>query len=508
MANEIENALNLSSDRKFSEVKCFMEFKDNKIILYFGEQIKSFLNFHEMYEFLAVEHKRFHVYTNDLDLILKLYFGYDKKKYRIKVLKNGRRIYGINLLNIVSFKDMKYKYGSNNFSAAAAMKMINEDKNDIKSSFTSNLGRLIDVDKIKEKFKPISKDLRLKMINESSCGAIILANVGKEFKEVYCYDVCSAYIACLLEGNMPSRFIKVNKKLKGQEYFGKITIKGLKAKNPQMLTLYSSKKQEGKNISLVGHRILAAEEYSFYCFFDEKWIIDQYYTYDKLEIDYNNLYEIKFEKLPLKMIKSIRQLYDDKLTAKGRIDYDAYKQIVNRIYGFFLTKVERDYGRDSRDYKIPYQIGLWLIHRQRLFIAALIAAVGINHVVSAHTDGVKFDCNADEIVEKINLSRGRIYKDVGQWKKEEVLDRCFYFSNTVAKYEINGKIGMKHGGIPQEDVDDFLFEKKYDDINGNEDFYKTTSREIICEKDKTYIKKTKVLSNFLLLEEGEIIENL
>lgn len=502
MAQEIQKALALKNERKFSDTKCFMEFKEERIHLYIGKELHIFPNFHDMYEFLAATHKRYHVYTNEFDLILKFYCGYNKEKYKIRALSFGNKIYGLNILNVVSFKDMKYRYGSNNFTAAAAIEIISKDENNLRSSFTSNLGRLIDADLIKEKFKPINKDLRLKMINESSSGAIILTQTGKEFKDVHCYDVCSAYLACLLEGNMPSRFIKTNKRIKGQEYFGKVKIKGLKAKNPQMLTLYRSKKMEGTDVALIGRRIIAATEYSFYCFLNEKWIIDQYYTYDSFEIDYENLWQIEFEKLPLKTIKAIRQLYDKKLAAKGQIDYDGFKQIVNRIYGFFITKIERDYGQDARDYKIPYQIGLWIIHRQRLFMSALIAAVGIDHVVSAHTDGVKFDCNADEIVDKVNMSRGEIYKDVGQWKKEEVFDRCYYFSNTVGKYEVNGIVGMKHGGIPKADIDEFLEERAYEDVNGSEDFYKTIARKIICQKDRTYIEKEKTLSNFLIESEG------
>lgn len=506
MRAEVEKALSLAAPRHFSETKCFIEFKNEKVILYMGKEPFEFNNLSDMHEFLAAKHKRFHVYTNELDLILKLYYKYDRKKYKIEPLVNGKKIYGLNVLNVVSYKDMKYRYGSNNFSAAAAVEIIGKDENHIKSSFTSNLGRLIDAESMREKFKPIPKSLRLKMMEESSSGAIILANIGKEFTNVHCYDVCSAYIGCLLEGNMPSRFLKTSQMIRGQQYFGKVIIKGLKAKNPQMLTLYVSKKKEGKNISLVGHRIIAAEEYRFYCFLNEKWIIDQYYTYDSFEVDYDQLWLIKFEKLPLSTIKAIRRLYDNKLNAKGQIDYDAYKQIVNRIYGFFLTKVEREGESVARDYKIPYQIGLWIIHRQRLFMTSLIAAVGLNHVVSAHTDGVKFDCDADEIVNKINQARGEIYKDVGQWKKEDTLDRCFYFSNTVGKYQIGDKIGMKHGGVPLADVEEFLEGKTYDEINDSEEFLRTIGREIVCEENRTYIIKHKQRTSFLVVADANTQE--
>lgn len=503
MREELAKALSLKTDRKFSKTRCFIEFKDEQVNLYMGRELHSFPNLHEMYEFLAKKHMRFYIFTNDLDMFIALYKDYPKKKYRIDLLKVGGRVFGLNVANIVSFRDMKYKYGSNRFSTDAALEIINKDTTDIRTSFTSNLGRLIEIDAVKEKFQPITKSLRQTMINEVPKGAIILAQTAKEFYNVHCYDVCSAYLACLLEGNMPSKFIKTKALMRNKQHFGKVTIKGLRAKNPKLLTLYITDKREGKNIATTGSRVIAAEEYSFFCFLNEKWIIDQFYTYDSFTIDYDNLYFIEFEKLPLKTIKAIRRLYDDKLNAKGQIDYDGFKQIVNRIYGFFITKRIKKNGEvDARDYTIPYQIGIWIIHRQRVFMATLIAAVGIEHLVSAHTDGVKFNINADDIVEKINLKRGVLYKDVGQWKKEGVFDKCFYFSNTVAKYQEGELIGMKHGGIPEEDVDEFLIEKTYDDINGNEDFYITINKEIVCEESRTYIQKNQRLANFLLINEG------
>ena len=505
--NEIEKALALKGKRKLSEEKCFLEFKENKAILYINKKENQFKNLHEMYEFLAKKHKRFIIYTNNFNTIFNFYSQFYKswEEKKIKLVSTGARIYGLDLFNFISYRDMKYKFGSNSFTCAAALEIIEKNDENRKTSFTSNLGRLIEIDAVKEKFKPIPKYLRQIMINETPKGAIILSRPNVEFTNVHCYDVCSAYIACLLEGNMPSKFIKTTHRIKGKAYFGKIKLINLRAKNPQMLTLYSSKKQEGDNIVIVGSRILAAAQYSFYLFFDEINIINQFYTYDKLEIDYDNLYEIKFEKLPLKTIKAIRRLYDDKLNAKNSLDYDGFKQIVNRIYGFFITK--RQIGEDdfdARDYTVPYQIGVWIISRQRLFMCCLINSVGLSHVVSAHTDGIKFDCDADEIVNKINMRRGVIYKDVGQWKKEGVFEKCFYFSNTVAKYTENGIVKMKHGGITQEDIDDFLSGKTYEDVNEFSEFYITIGQELCCEEDKVYILKKKTLSNLLVIGEGTI----
>lgn len=502
MGVEIEKALGLKYDRHFSDIKCFIEFQNKKIILYYGkEEVHSFNNLHNMYEWLAGKHKRFYVYTNNLNLILEYYKLFNHEKYKMKALRNGNKIYGLTVYNIVSFRDMKYRFGSNNFSAAAAVEIISKS-DDTQTSFTSDLGRKIKADKIANEFEPIQGRLRTAMLNETPKGAIILSNRGKEFTNVHCYDVCSAYIACLLEGGLPYKFEQVGRMEKGNKYFVKFKFKNLKAKNFQMLTLYITNKREGKELALANKRIISAQEYSFYSFYDEKWIIDQYYTYDSCEI--KEIYKIEFRELPEETKSAIKRLYDDKLAAKGKVDYEGFKQIVNRIYGFFITKVSSKYGGDRvRDKEIPYQVGIWIIHRQRLFMAALIAAVGVEHVVSAHTDGVKFDCNVDEIVNRGNLNRGEIYKDVGQWKKEEVLDRCFYFSNTIAKYEVNGEIKMKHGGISQEDVDEFLIGKTYDDIDEYAEFYMTVDKELICKKDRTYIKKYKVLSYLAIIAEGE-----
>jgi hypothetical protein len=56
----------------------------------------------------------------------------------------------------------------------------------------------------------------------------------------------------------------------------------------------------------------------------------------------------------------------------------------------------------------------------------------------------------------INLRRGSIYRDMGQWDKEAVLEKVQYFSNVKAKYIENGVLKMKHGGICEEDITAFL----------------------------------------------------
>lgn len=488
MGEEIKKALSLKFERKFSEDKCFMEIKEEKIWLYIGfKETLQFNNFMEMYEELARRHKRFHVYTNELNLLLKLY--YKRKNLKVKALMVGRLIYGLNVANVVSFKDMKYKFGSDKFSKDVALNLIQKDTGDVRSSFTSNLGKRIGIEYIKEKFPPISRSLRKEMILHSPKGPIIFSSPDQEFENVHCYDGDSAYPAILLEGMLPSKFIKINKIIKGKKYFGRVIIKDLRANDPRYLPLYSTEDLIGEDIAVIGSRVIAAKTYEFYCFLDEKWIIDRYYKYKSFQIDFNNLYMVEFSRLPEKSRSAIKKLYNDKLKAKGTKDYEGIKQIINRVYGFFLTK--NGDGNDVRDPEIPYQIGLWIIHKQRMMMVGLIEKVGIQYLVQAHTDGVKFCCDADDIVAAANEKRGIIYKNIGQWKIEETLDRCYYYGHTLGKYQIGDQVGMKHGGISNSDIKEFLEEKTYDDITEKSIINRTVSQDIVVEENRTFIFKKK-----------------
>lgn len=61
----------------------------------------------------------------------------------------------------------------------------------------------------------------------------------------------------------------------------------------------------------------------------------------------------------------------------------------NRIFGYFITTYEVDGELRIRDKDVPYQIGLWIISKQRQIMLDAIEAVGLENVVAAHTDGIK-----------------------------------------------------------------------------------------------------------------------
>ena len=58
--------------------------------------------------------------------------------------------------------------------------------------------------------------------------------------------------------------------------------------------------------------------------------------------------------------------------------------------------------------------------------------------------------------------------------------------------------------ITQEDVDNFLSGKTYEEVNEFSEFYITIGQELCCEEDKVYILKKKTLSNLLVIGEGTI----
>lgn len=389
---------------------------------------------------------------------------------------------------------MKYYYGSDKFSCAAALNLIeNNPVEHWNSSYTGTIGKMLKIEEIKKEFPPIAKDLRQKMIYEAPQGGIIISK-QEEFSNVYCYDVVSAYLANLLEGKLPCGFKKVNKVEKGKCHFGKITVKGLKAKNNKALSLYRGKRIP-EDCIINGKRIVAALEYSFYCYLElELPILNYFYTFESIEI--SDIYQIEMKELPTAAKDAIKELYDKKKAAKGSLEYDGYKQMLNRIFGYFITCIGDKDNLRARDYQVPYQIGIWLISKQRYVMWQLIQKVGIEHIVSAHTDGVKVDYNANDIVDVINLRRGSIYRDMGQWDKEAVLEKVQYFSNVKAKYIENGVLKMKHGGICEEDIKAFLQDKTYDDINGNTKFLFTIYKEINSNKDGTFIIHKKVETCF------------
>lgn len=444
------------------------------------------------------------LYFNNLSLILDYYRELaeirHKDIYKMKIYHYGERLYSLKVLNHIVWRDMEYYFGAE-FNAKAALHMI--ETTEVKrynSSYTGQIGKVLNIKAIKANFPKIKTNLFDKMFKYSSRGPIIYSQ-RKEFQNVYSYDVVSAYAALLLEQEYPYEFIRTEHIVKSAKcHYGRVTIKGLRYKHLHFYPLYLAREIVGRNIISDAKSIMAADEISFYCFLEmELPIIKLGYTYESLTID--DMYYAKTKPLPEESKKTIREYFDQKAQYKGTDDYDSYKRMLNRFFGFFMTT--KNNGKSIRDRSIPYQIGLYIISGQRSIMCKFIKKVGINHVVAAHTDGIKVDYDCSAIVEELNKSRD-IYKNMGHWEPEEFFEKIEYFSNVQAKYISDGKLGMKHGGTSKEDIEEFLSYADYDEIDFDTEFEKTLNKYIKVCKYGTYIYKYKEMLSFRSMAEGEI----
>lgn len=452
----------------------------------------KFKNFLGMWNYLCVQYimknnKCLYLYTNQFDLILDYHLNNNKEYYRVKEqnLKGSKRSIAFEVFETFVIRDMKYYHGTDKLDSAAALKLAIDNKpKRWTSSYTGQIGKALNIDAIKKSFEQLPFNLLNNMLMNTSQGAIIYST-SEEHENVYCYDVVSAYPTILL-GKVPNKFIRSTyKPAQGKIHFGKIIIKNFKAKNVRLIPLYRGK-EIPKDCVIAGKRIVAGTSYSYYGFIEhELRILKNYYDCESISV--SDVYECEMEYLPEESRNSIKTVYDNKLAAKGTDNYDGYKQMFNRIFGYFITTYEKDGELKIRDKDVPYQIGLWIISQQRQIMLDAIEAVGLENVVAAHTDGIKVVGNFNDVFEEINQRRGTVYKDLGRWELEEVIDKIQYLSNVKAKYIVNGELKMKHGGLSDVDTAHFLMGKTYEEINGNSIISFTTKKKVIENENGVYV---------------------
>lgn len=351
---------------------------------------------------------------------------------------------------------MKYHYGTDKYSPEIAVEIIQNKQARWNSSYTGEIGKSICIDKIKKEFNPVSRNLLKNMINKTSQGAIIYSRKDITFYNVLSNDIKSAYPAILLE-QVPYNFRLISPesfKIGSGIHFGKIIVKGLKAKDLHFLPLYRGKEEvDDLKVFCRGKRIFAALEYSYYGFIEhELELLNYAYTYESIELDLNETYDVDFKYLPTESLEAIKAMYDEKSNNKGSANYFAIKQKFNRIFGYFLTTIEGKDGLALRDREVPYYIGLWVVSAQRNRMIKAFKKVGIENIIASHTDSIITKNVSCDVFNNLNKD---IYEDIGKWDSEPY-EAIEYFSNTRAKYLQNGKIGFKHGGISEQDIESFL----------------------------------------------------
>ena len=480
----MENFWDLKKAPKYySDTQCFMEIANGGgIDVYYEDEMiherTIEMCFIKLYAKLSQGKKRVLILANDFSLFLD-YFSRQCEKGLRKVINpipyalvNTDKIVSLQVYNCFVIRSTKYVIGSDNFPAAAVMAHIKEQKayNDPKLGYTHYLGEVLQAEEIKKIYRP--NLLTLKLIQDMPQGPIILTSNFITYEKVWSYDFDSAYPAIILENKFPKDYKRVKQLSKGGNLV-KVRLSGVKAKYFNQYPMFRGKREPSRNkVKMVGKRIIEAEEIELYIFLENEMPI-YYYFYNIEKVEFLEIYEIIWFSLPAKTIEVVKALWDKKnelkeIKRRTGIEppsYKGVKQALNRIYGYFATLIKDRSGKlRPRDSSIPWDVGAYIISRQRHLMFLVIKEVGIGHVVSAHTDGIKIDFDAHEIIDKMNKERGILHGTCGQWEFEGTLENVYYLANTKAKYMENGQLKMKHGGISEEDITEFMSTHTWDNI--------------------------------------------
>ena len=516
----MESIWNLKqAPKKISDTQCFMEIADGGgINVYYDDKIISERTievcFLKLYEELSQGKKRVMILTNDFNLFLD-YFSRQCDSGLKSVIKphcyciiNTNKIVSLQVYNCFVIRSTKYVFGSDSFSAAAVLAQIKKHKayNDPKLGYTHYLGEQLHAEEIKKIYRP--NLLTLKLIQDMPQGPIILTS-NLTYEKVWSYDYDSAYSAIILENKFPKSYKKVDKPVEGGNLV-RVRLTGVKAKYFNQYPMFRGKRVPPRDkVKMIGKRIIEAEEIELYIFLENEIPI-YYYFYDIQKIEFLEIYEIVWFSLPDTVINAVKELWDEKEKLKDikrrtgiePPNYKAVKQTLNRIYGYFATLV--DGGKRPRDPSIPWDVGAYIVSRQRYLMFLFIKEVGIGHVVSAHTDGIKVDFDAQEIVDRINEKRGILHGTCGKLEFEGILEKVQYLANTKAKYIENGELKMKHGGISEDDINEFISTHSWEQIRRDTIINITTKKWLELDENKVLQlrkKKTSMMLSLVGVEE-------
>lgn len=492
-----------------------MEFKFGRVLL--SNKSKTYVATHllHVYGWLIRTHKigqrggkRVRIIVRDFDLI-KEYYQDKVKPYRIVPLfidaQTKHKYYGIRLFDSIELIDMIYKYGSNELSNKEIFESELEFHN-IRSGFNSCAKKKMKMDLIKKEFPPITKEFRAKLIDLTVKGPTIGCRPNIEFTYCSFWDIKSAYPYWILTLEFPYQFIKTTKLTRALHtiHFGKFTLKNFKAKHSYYLPLFlkgGGLDKTDKGVLTCNRRILGGEEYSGYGFLEDLIpIIKNNYDFEELKLDTNELWVAKTKPMPEETKAAVIEMFNKKEASHKHSD----KLILNRsAYGLFIThKITKNGERAAADYEVPYQVGTYIVSHQAWYMDYIIQKCGVDHLIKTHTDSIGFDYDISPIIYEENNKR-HFYKNIGIWESEKI-DKCCYYSNTRAKLlNKEGKLEIKHGGISQNDVDEFLRNNTYSLINEESEIMLTRRRSIEVNEKGTFIKLDRIPIKFNSdLEEG------
>lgn len=484
----------------YSEDIFFLSYEENFTLWCNSAAVASFDNLDLICAYLFKNYvnkrpsRRVYVYSVYFNELFRYFANYEDIAFKVKNLKANIEPKAFQVYGGITFKDAKYYLGTDKIDSinpvnyCGLIKRFHSPK--LQSSFTTYLKKFIlDEDLMDFGNKEnVPYTVIKELFANASLAPVIYSEINTEFKNVYCYDFDSAYIAHYYKHKFPYKFTFCGKEIRGEETLVRARFINIKAKNVRFLPISTSPKRNGKEVMYAnakGNRFLMGKEIELTFFYNlEMEMIDKYYDYDEMIIE--KCWEIEMRPLPLSFLRKVAELYRDKEEAKRRGEpYADKKVLLNRIHGFFITSKDYNGGKEQMYPEVPLQISFYTIALQRATMCDIIEEVGLENIVSAHTDSIKTKGNFETIIKKYNDDCRLVgFDKLGQLEFEGLMEKVVYFSNTRAKYIMDGEFKIKHGGIESYRAKEILKNYTYDTLTSNSSYTHTIIRYFENDGDK------------------------
>lgn len=363
--------------------------------------------------------------------------------------------------------DLKRRTGTDQYKSFSVMfKEIQKCSNKPLAGYTTKLSKMLKTNEARQNFCAV--DYR------PSMAPLIYVRKNKEFTNVHTYDMTSQYPFLLTRPlpkyDKPVKIEEMDVNSREYTYYGKLIIHNVHLKYPYLPTLtlrYDRQKhrlESGQGEEIVNNNasLVAAKRVEIYGFLPFLLEALEEYKYDSYEIaglgKSNMLRRFRLE-VDEELKKVVLELFEAKENARGTQDYEAIKILLNRVYGYFITK-----GKKS-----PAHYGQFVVAKAKILLRRMAYRIGLNDVIHIHTDGIKFVGDHEDAIEEYNAIVP--YEKLGKFHTEGTWQRCCYFKTNTAKYiDEEGHLCFKHGGISEEGLTS-LFSRTYDEITKDTEIY-------------------------------------
>lgn len=458
----------MATPKKMRGVLEFISFS-TKVKFLLKDKELEFNHINDFINFEAKNNAGFVIFMTDKQF--GVIYKWCRERMPGKLIKVGEKTIGFSVgenRKSKTFYLMKYKIGTDNFDfsdeedRAAAFKLIEAASCSSKQGYTSYLRTIINVE---EPFLQFHVDYK------PSLSPLIFAKCNREFSNVACYDFCSFY-PYLLTQELPhfTKFIKkeeMDLEDETKTYYGGLRIYNIKAKNAfYSISLIGENNEteiaagQGINILNSGTRLISAEKVIIFGWIPFLLEELQDYDFDYIEMtDKVAEYELRID---YELREKVLESFEKKQTKKRNgVSYTAEKVLLNRYYGYFITKGNRN---------APAHYGQFIVAKGKTILRRLALEIGLKDIVQGHTDSIKFVGKHEDVIERYNKTIE--FEELGKLANEGIMEKVIYYNTNRAKYLMNGKLGLKHGGIAEEDLVN-IFKMRYEDIDFNTEYNKT-----------------------------------